>query len=38
VNADITQGELHFGGRGETVTTGRGACLDEEFRKIRPEV
>jgi hypothetical protein len=38
VSADITQGELHFRGRGETVTTGRGARLDEEFRELRPEV
>jgi hypothetical protein len=38
VSADVTQGEQHFGSRGEAVKAGWCACLDEEFRKIRAEV
>jgi hypothetical protein len=38
LSADLLQGELHLSGRGETVTVGWGACLDEKFCKGRAEV
>src|SRR2546423_13307975 len=36
--ADVPQGELHVGSRGEAISAGWGACLDEELCEVRVEV